>query len=78
LPRRFAIEGGWKAANFALELVLEPDGDDATLVTFDWPLYPKSAPLRIAAPFMRRAMRRATQEEAELLKDYVEHRPSVG
>lgn len=71
-PRHLGIRGGWKAADFELDLTLEPAGDGATLVTFDWPLYPKSLLLRIASPFMKGAMRRATVEEAELLKARVE------
>jgi hypothetical protein len=38
----------------------------------DWPLYPKSLLMKVAAPFMGGAMRRATKEELELLKVYVE------
>jgi carbon monoxide dehydrogenase subunit G len=71
-PRRFAIRGGWNAADFELELRLEPAGDRVTLVTFDWSLYPRSPLLRLAAPFLAGSMRRATAEEAALLKDYVE------
>jgi carbon monoxide dehydrogenase subunit G len=70
-PRRLGIQGGWKAADFELELVLEPSGE-ATSVTMDWPLYPKSLLLRLGAPLMGRAMRNATREELELLKDFVE------
>ena len=75
-PHRFGIRGGWKAADFELDLILEPAGN-ATLVTFDWPLYPKSALLRIVAPLLKRPMRRATAEEASLLKAYVEGKTST-
>ena len=74
-PRRLGIRGGWKAADFELELTLEPTGDGATLVTFDWPFYPKSLLLRIASPFLKGAMRRATAEEARLLEACVEALP---
>lgn len=70
-PRHFGIRGGWKAADFELDLLLEPTGEE-TLVTFDWPLYPKSWLLRLVAPLLGRPMRRATAEEASLLKAYVE------
>lgn len=71
----FGITGGWKAADFDLDLRLEPIGDGATRVTFDWPLRPKSLLMKVAAPFLRRAMQRATAEEAQLLKELVEQRP---
>ena len=74
-PRHFGIRGGWKAADFELDLRLEEDGE-GTVVTFDWPLYPKSGLLRVAAPLLGRAMRRATAEEVALLKEYVEMRTS--
>jgi len=70
-PHRFSIRGSWKAADFELTLALEPV-EEGTAVTFDWPLYPRSLLLRVAAPFLGRAMRRATLEEARLLKAYVE------
>lgn len=72
-PRRLALSGGWSAAEFDLELVLEPDGN-GTVVTMDWPLRPKSLLMRIAAPFLGGTMRKATREELELLKAYVEGR----
>jgi uncharacterized protein YndB with AHSA1/START domain len=74
-PRRFGIRGGWKAADFELELALETVDGSATLVTFDWPLYPKSLLMRVAAPLLGRSMRQATAEEAALLKAYVEGIP---
>ncbi len=72
-PRRLGITGGWSAAEFDLELLLEPNGD-GTLVTMDWPLRPKSLLMRVAAPFLGGTMRKATREELELLKAYVEAR----
>lgn len=69
--RRFALRGGWKAAEFELDLRLDPEAG-GTRVTMDWPLRPKSLLLRLAAPFIGGAMRRATREELELLKALVE------
>jgi len=74
-PRQFGIRGGWKAADFELDLRLDPDGE-GTVVTFDWPLTPKSLLMRAAAPLLKGAMQRATAEEAALLKEYVETRTS--
>lgn len=73
-PNRLGIHGSWKAADFEVDFRLEPAGD-GTNVTMDWPLYPKSFLLKIAAPFMSGAMRRATKEELELLKTYLERGP---
>lgn len=70
-PTRFAISGGWKAADFEVDFRLEPVSA-GTKVTMDWPLYPKSLLMRVATPFIGGAMRRATKEELELLKAYVE------
>jgi uncharacterized protein YndB with AHSA1/START domain len=70
-PRRFALRGGWKAADFELAVTLEPV-DGGTRVTMDWPLHPKSLLLRVAAPFIGPALRRATREELALLKQRVE------
>lgn len=72
-PDRFGIRGSWKAADFEMTLALEP-ADTGTKVTMDWPLYPKSFLMKIAAPFMGGAMRKATREELELLKEHVERR----
>lgn len=74
--RHFGISGGWNAADFDLDLRLEPVGEGATLVTFDWPLRPKSALMKVAAPLLKGSMERATAEEARLLKEYVEKRPA--
>lgn len=70
-PRRLGLRGGWKAADFELELHLEPVAR-GTKVTMDWPFYPKSFLVKLAAPFLGGAMRRATREELGLLKAYVE------
>ena len=69
--RRLGIRGGWKAADFDLELLLEPSGT-GTSVTFDWTLLPKLLRLRAAAPWLRRTFERATAEEADGLKRCVE------
>ena len=69
--RKLALRGGWKAADFEVEFTLRPVGD-ATEVTMDWPFYPKSFVVKLAAPFMGPAMRKSTREELELLKAYVE------
>ena len=58
-PYRFAIHGSWDAAEFDLDLLLEPIGDGATEVTFDWPLYPKSLLMKLATPFLRGTMERS-------------------
>lgn len=73
--RHFGITGGWKAADFDLDIHLEPTGEGATRVTFDWPLRPKSLLMKAVAPFVKGTMQRATAEEARLLKAVVEGRP---
>lgn len=70
-PRRLSVHGGWKAADFDMDLLLEPDAG-GTKVTMEWPLHPKSLLLKLAAPFLGGPMRRATREELELLKGRVE------
>jgi len=77
-PHRLAIRGGWEAADFELDFLLEPVGEGATLATFDWPLYPKSLLMKLAAPFLKGTMKRSTAEEAEGLKRYVEEGRSSG
>ena len=72
--RHFGIRGSWKAADFELDLTLESTSDGATIVTFDWPLYPKSLVMKMVTPVLGGAMRKATAEEAALLKAYVEGR----
>lgn len=74
--RRFGVHGGWKKAEFDMDLLLEPVGD-STKVTMDWPLYPKSLLLKLAAPFLGGRLRKATREELELLEAYVEDRGTV-
>jgi uncharacterized protein YndB with AHSA1/START domain len=72
-PHRFAVHGVWKAAEFDLDLLLLPLGDDDTEVTFDWPLRPKTLRMKIAAPFLRRTRQRSTAEEAECLRRLAEN-----
>src|SRR5512146_517451 len=72
--RRLALRGGWKAADFDLEMLLDPQGQ-STSVTFDWSLHPKTLTMRLVAPFLRGTMRRSTREEVEGLRTYVERRP---
>ena len=69
--RRLAIRGGWKAADFDLDMLLDPRGQ-STSVTFDWSLHPKTLTMRLVAPFLRGTMRRSTREEVEGLRTYVE------
>lgn len=76
LQRRLGIRGGWRAATFALDILLEPRGQ-ATTVIFDWTLQPKSLLMRLAAPFLRRTFERSTEDELEGLKRYVEARRGV-
>ena len=75
-PRRLGLHGSWEAADFDVEFRLEPAGK-TTVVTMDWPLHPKSLLMKLAAPFMGGAMRKATKEELELLKTYVERGPEA-
>jgi hypothetical protein len=74
--RRLGIRGGWRAATFELDIVLEPRGQ-ATAVTFDWTLQPKSLLMRAVAPFLRGTFERATAEELEGLERYVAARAGV-
>ena len=74
--RRLGIRGGWRAATFELDILVEPRGG-ATAVSFDWTLRPKSLLMRAAAPFLRGTFERATAEELEGLKRYVEARTGV-
>lgn len=71
--RRFGIRGGWKAADFVLDILLEPSRD-GTEVTFDWTLQPKSLLMRVASPLLRRTFERETAKEVEGLKRYAESR----
>lgn len=74
--RRLAVRGGWKAADFELDMLLAPEGQ-GTIVTFDWVLHPKTLTMRLAAPFLRGTMRRSTREEVEGLRAYVERGPEA-
>ena len=74
--RRLAIRGGWKAADFDLDMILEPRGE-STAVTFDWSLHPKTLTMRLVAPLLGGTMRRSTREEVEGLKTYVERGPAA-
>ena len=69
--RRLGIRGGWKAADFDLDLLLDPSGS-GTMVTLDWTLQPKSLLMRAAAPLLKRTFARATAEEADGLRRCVE------
>jgi uncharacterized protein YndB with AHSA1/START domain len=73
-PRQLSLRGGWKAAAFESDLLLE-ESPAGTYVTFDWTMHPKTFVARIGMPLLRRAMRRATEEELVELKRYVEGRP---
>jgi uncharacterized protein YndB with AHSA1/START domain len=74
--RRLGIRGGWKAADFELDMLLEPRGQ-STAVTFDWSLHPKTLTMRLVAPFLGGTMRRSTREEVDGLKAYVEGGPEA-
>ena len=69
--RRLGIRGGWKAADFDLDLLLEPSGG-GTFVTFDWTFRPKTLLMRAFAPLLRKTFERSTREELEELERYVE------
>jgi hypothetical protein len=74
--RRFGIRGGWRAATFELDILLEPRGQ-ATVVIFDWTLQPRSLLMRVAAPFLKGTFDRSTAEELEGLSRYVEAHTGV-
>lgn len=76
-PHVLGIDGESATTAFGLELRLEPSGE-GTLTTFDWWLEPRSRLMRLAAPLLRRPIRRATAEELELLRGYVERRGGSG
>lgn len=71
--RRLGMRGGWKAADFELELLLEP-ANGSTRVAFDWTFDPRSLLVRLATPLLGRALRDATEDELAGLKAYVESR----
>lgn len=72
--RRFGIRGGWQAATFALDILVEPRST-ATSVTFDWTMHPTSLLMRVATPLLGGTMRRETVKELDGLRTYVEARP---
>ena len=72
--RRLGIRGGWKAADFDLDLLLDPSGG-GTEVTFDWTLRPKSLLMKVAAPLLKGTFERSTEEELEGLRTYAEDFP---
>ncbi len=73
-PRRLGMRGGWKAADFELDLLLEPR-NGGTLASFDWSFLPKTFVMRLATPLLGRTLRGATKEELAGLKSYVESKP---
>jgi uncharacterized protein YndB with AHSA1/START domain len=73
--RLLGLTGTWPAAEFDVALRLERTGR-GTRVTFDWTLRPQSLLLKLTAPFLGGAMRRATEEELRHLQRYVEERRS--
>ncbi|MDQ3380142.1 MAG: SRPBCC family protein [Actinomycetota bacterium] len=72
--RRLGMRGGWKAADFELDLLLEPR-DGGTLASFDWSFRPKTLLMRLATPLLGRTLRGATKDELAGLKSYVESKP---
>ena len=54
--QRLGIRGGWKAADFDLDLLLDPSGG-GTEVTFDWTLQPKSLLMKVAASLLEQDLR---------------------
>jgi len=73
--RRLGVRGGWKAADFELEFLLDPS-DGGTLVSFDWSFLPKTFAMRLVTPLLSRTLRGATKDELVGLKSYVENRPA--
>ncbi len=71
-PRRLGVRGGWKAADFELDFVLEP-AEGGTDVSFDWSFLPKTFVMRLATPLLGRTLRSATKDELAGLKAYVEN-----
>ena len=72
-PRRLGMRGGWKAADFELNLLLEP-ANGGTRVAFDWSFDPRTLLVRLATPLLGRTLRGATRDELAGLKAYVENR----
>ena len=77
--RRLGIRGGWKAATFELDMLVEPRGT-ATSVTFDWTMEPSTLLMRVVTPLLRETMRRETRKELDGLRAFVDdgHAASVG
>jgi carbon monoxide dehydrogenase subunit G len=75
-PRHLGMRGGWKAADFELDLLLEP-ANGGTRVSFDWSFDPQTFLLRLATPLLGRTLRRATTDELAGLKVYVESRDAA-
>ncbi|MDQ3672527.1 MAG: SRPBCC family protein [Actinomycetota bacterium] len=73
--RRLGVRGGWKAADFELDFLLEP-AQGGTEVSFDWSFLPKTFFMRLVAPLLGRTFRGATKDELAGLKAYVE-RPAA-
>jgi len=71
-PRRLGVRGGWKAADFELDFLLDAS-DGGTLVSFDWSFLPKTFVMRLATPLLRRTLRGATKDELAGLKSYIEN-----
>ena len=69
--RRLAVRGGWKAADFELDFLLDPS-DGGTLVSFDWSFLPKTFVMRLVTPLLGRTLKGATKDELAGLKAYVE------
>lgn len=76
-PRVLGIDGESRSTQFGLELRVEPDSD-GSVVTCDWWLEARSTLLRLILPLLRRSMQKATAEELELLRAYVERRGGRG
>ena len=75
-PQHLGMRGGWKAADFELDLLLEP-ANSGTRASFDWSFHPKSLFVRLATPLLGRAFRRATKDQLAGLKVYVESRDAA-
>ncbi len=73
-PRRLGIRGGWKAADFELDFLLDPS-EGGTLASFDWSFLPKTFVMRLATPLLGRTLRGSTKDELAGLKAYVENSP---
>ena len=70
-PRRLGIRGGWKPADFELDVLLIPD-NGGTLASFDWSFFPKTLLMRLATPLLGRTLKNSTKDELAGLKRYAE------